>query len=77
MRTLTWNLRTLGRKWFANNAPTSEKALDLTLHELGHELDGDHLSRGYSDALTKLGARTVRLALDDPGFFEPYQVKGQ
>jgi hypothetical protein len=63
------NLAHLGAAWF-EQGPTSEPVLDLTLHELGHHYDGDHLSTGYYHALTSLGARLTRLALDEPELFE-------
>ena len=42
---------------------------DLLIDEFGHHFAGDHLSTDYYNALTKLGARMVRLALEKPDLF--------
>jgi hypothetical protein len=65
----SFNYRSLGAKFF-DLSPVDEGPLSLTIHELGHFYESDHLSRGYYKALTDLGARCARVALDDPGFFE-------
>jgi hypothetical protein len=44
----------------------SERALDLLIHEFGHEDEGNHLSERYYDALTRLGARLALLVAADP-----------
>lgn len=65
---LCLNYSRLGKKWF--EAPNhDEKVIDLLIHEFGHHYSGDHLSSQYHDALTKLGAKAVNLALTNPGFF--------
>jgi hypothetical protein len=64
---LEYNLRRLGRKWF-EDSPLAEGHLDLLIHEFGHELESDHLSREFYDALTLLGSRFTRLALEDGDF---------
>lgn len=66
--TLEFNVARLGRRWF-DQEPASEQVMDLLLHELGHHYSGDHLSSGYHDALTSLGARLARLALQEPDLF--------
>jgi hypothetical protein len=63
-----FNVTRLGKAWFEQE-PTAEKVLDLIIHEFGHHYEADHLSRDYYDALTKLGARMTRLALDRPEDF--------
>jgi hypothetical protein len=60
---LEFNLRTLGRKWFEE---IGEKQVSLILHELGHHIESDHLSRRYLNALTDLGAK-LALAIVDGG----------
>jgi hypothetical protein len=54
----------LGSAFFADGA--SERALALLIHELGHHYAGDHLSREYYDALTRLGARLALAVAKDP-----------
>ncbi|MBG6083079.1 ATP-binding protein [Rubrivivax gelatinosus] len=63
---LTLNLGRLGHRWFAGPL---EAINDLLLHELGHEACNCHLSEDYYKALTRLGARLVRLALEQPETF--------
>ncbi len=59
------NKGSLGDAFFAGGA--SEEALDLLIHELGHQWESDHLSRGYYDALTKIGARLALAVAKEPG----------
>ncbi len=69
-RRLTLNLQYLGHAFF-NNFPHQNfvEVADLLIHELGHEYERDHLSKSYNDALTLLGAKLVKLALTNPGYF--------
>lgn len=67
--TFEYNVARLHRPWF-DQAPASEPVLDIILHETGHHYSGDHLSTDYYHALTKLGAKLTRLALDEPELFE-------
>ena len=51
------------------NGDIGEEHIDLLIHELGHHWTIDHLSREYYDALTRLGAQMVLLALEKPEVF--------
>jgi len=51
------------------NGDISECVIDLVIHEFGHHIESDHLSRKYNDALTKIGAQMTRLALEKPELF--------
>ena len=53
--TLVLNVARLGRSFFEH--PDATEILDLLIHEFGHEYESNHLSVGYYDALTKIGAR--------------------
>jgi len=64
---MEFNLRTLGRAWFEK--PIDAKAVSLIIHELGHHIESDHLSRRYFDALTDLGAELAFAVADDPAWF--------
>jgi hypothetical protein len=64
---LTLNLGRLGHKFFDHGI--SDDVNDLLIHELGHHWSGDHLSDDYHRALTRLGAKMVRLALEHPELF--------
>lgn len=64
---LTLNLGRLGHAWFEGPL---ESINDLLIHEFGHHFCGDHLSRDYYRALTRLGAKMVDLALTQPHLFE-------
>lgn len=54
-RTLTFNLRRLGRRFFDN--PGNLRLDALIIHELGHEIASNHLSEDYYHALCDLGAK--------------------
>jgi hypothetical protein len=64
---LTFNVGRLGYAFF--DAGITDELHDLLLHEFGHHYEGDHLSKKYYQALTKLGAKLTRLALDRPELF--------
>jgi len=78
-RQLTLNLGKLGHRFFNDFPDNLEDALDLLIHEFGHDFEGgdDHLSDQYHRALTRLGARGVLLALDNPRFFKQLKVKAE
>jgi hypothetical protein len=64
------NIGRLGYKW-CDNGP-SYAVNRLLIHELAHEFCGNHLDDEYYQALTRLGAKMVELALYEPGFFGKY-----
>lgn len=68
---LTFYVRQLGENWFDLDK-NIEDIDDLLIHEFGHEYSGNHLDKAYHDALSRLGARLKKLALDEPQFFAPY-----
>jgi hypothetical protein len=70
-RRLRFNLTVLPEEWF--EPVCSEDQLDLIIHELGHE-NGGHLTTGYHDALTKMGAK---LALMDPDDLKAAALNGK
>jgi hypothetical protein len=62
---LTLNLGRLGHRWFdRTSADALERVNDLLIHEYGHHYESDHLSSKYHDALTDLGAKLTRAALE-------------
>lgn len=63
-----FNLTVLGEKWF-DQEPTNIAVTELVIHELGHHYEGNHLAEGYHKALTRLSAKLLQLALDNPEFF--------
>ena len=66
MPQLTLNRSKLGRRWFADG-PTP-KVNDLLIHEMAHQ-SGDHLAVEFDDAMSRIGAAMVHLALSEPEFF--------
>jgi len=68
-KTLDFNLSRLGRKFFDEFPDNIVTVIDLLIHEFGHEYCGDHLSDEYYLALTNLGAKFTKLALDEPALF--------
>lgn len=67
-RRMSFNVGKLGKRWF--EGPLRQEQVDLVIHELGHEFESNHFSRGYNDALTRLGAKAVILALEKPALFD-------
>jgi hypothetical protein len=61
---LRLNKGRLGAAFFKSGA--SEQALDLLIHEFGHEWEGSHLTRAYYAALIKLGARLALVVARNP-----------
>lgn len=59
---LTFNLATLGHKWF-DQGP-AEAVDELLIHEFGHEYSGDHLCSEYHEALCRIGAKLKNVALN-------------
>jgi len=68
MSTLTYNVGRLGYAFFDHGV--DERVDDLLIHELGHHFESDHLSESYYNALSKLGARLKKLALEQPELFK-------
>ncbi|MCA1571082.1 MAG: ATP-binding protein [Chloroflexi bacterium] len=71
---LDLNVRVLGRAWFERGP--SDPVNELLIHEFGHERASNHLSDEYYDALCEIAALFVRLAREDPAFFEPFEFAG-
>ena len=67
---IVFNLGRLGHAFFdaCKTGPTVQLN-DLVLHELAHDFEDSHLSDGYHEALSRLGAKLVALALGCPGWF--------
>jgi len=64
---LVFNLARCGRTFFEHGI--TDDVNELLIHEYGHHYEGDHLSADYYKALCRVGARMVRLALDEPELF--------
>lgn len=73
--TFTINLQSVGHRFFNEFPQNLDRINDLMIHELGHEVSMDHLDRAYYNALTMLGSRLTRLALDERKLF-PKPKKG-
>jgi hypothetical protein len=67
-RRMSFNVGHLKKEWF--EGPIRQEQIDLVIHELGHEFEGNHLSKSYNDALTLIGAKAVMLALKKPCLFD-------
>jgi hypothetical protein len=65
---LCLNYGRLGKAWFAL-PKRSPKVLDLLIHEFTHHTVADHLSHEMHKTATRLGAKMVQIALDEPEFF--------
>lgn len=62
-----FNVRHLGKHWFERGP--SVEVDELIIHEFGHFYSRDHLSEAYYDALSSLGARLKRLAMEETAEF--------
>lgn len=67
---LTFNLVTCGHRFFNDFPGNIDEVNDLLIHEFGHEYCSNHLDESYHRALTRLGAKMVRIALDKPRMFK-------
>jgi hypothetical protein len=65
---LTFNYSRCGRAFFENGV--TDEVNRLLIHEFAHHYESDHLSEGYYKALADVGARFVRLALEQPEVFQ-------
>jgi hypothetical protein len=66
-RTITFNLRRLGRDW--PDVATQDAIDALLLHEFAHDRVGDHLDRAFPDEVARLGAKlrwSPLILRDDP-----------
>jgi hypothetical protein len=64
---LIYNVGRLGWAYF-EKPPVREEHLALLIHEFGHGLSSDHLSKEYHDGICKLGAKLAMLLKNDPGY---------
>ena len=69
---LHFNLFRLGYAWFEKGV--NQAVTELLIHEYGHQYSGDHLSEEYHDALCRLGARLLTVALVKPEEFRRFRV---
>lgn len=69
--TLDLNTTVLPNKFFKYFKTDIAKVVDVLIHEFGHEYCSDHLDDKYHEAITRLGAKAVQLALSDGKFFKP------
>lgn len=66
-RTLSFNVKKLGRRFF--EPPVSARVIDLILHELAHQ-KGLHTEASYHACLSKMAGELIMIALYEPEFFE-------
>lgn len=66
---LSLNVRKLGNRFFDMFPENLEGVNALLIHELAHQHESDHLSRGYAEACCELGAKLTGLALTKKRLF--------
>ena len=54
---------------YLENDWLNEAMLEFLIHELAHDVEANHLSARYHDALCKFGGKVARMALCEPGRF--------
>lgn len=69
-RELSFSRQSLGNKFFDEFPSNRARVNRLLIHEFGHHYESDHLSSRYHDALCRLGAKAVELALSEPEAFD-------
>ena len=75
-RIMRLNIGTLGKRWFQITSFNKLRALDdLMVHELGHQIESNHLSKAYNDALTLLGSRLTMLVRQGKADYTTYFPK--
>ena len=63
---LALNYGRLGKHWFNDDSPAGQERVDrLLIHEFAHDIEGDHLSKRYNDALCEMGAKLARWKAND------------
>lgn len=72
-KTLIYAVGKLGYRWFDDGV--REEVISLLVHELAHDVSGDHLSEKYHEALHDLGAKVTMLALQKPHIFAEHGAK--
>ena len=65
---LILNLMRLGHAFF--EAGPGEKQFSLLIHEFAHDKSTNHLEEDYHDALSMIGGRMTRVAIDKPELFK-------
>lgn len=65
-KVLTFNVFRLRADFFT--PPLSERAINLIIHELGHE-NGMHTESSYHETITELAGKLIMTALTEPEFF--------
>lgn len=69
---LVLNYGRLGRGWFEQGA--TESVNRLLIHEFAHHYSLDHLSADYHEALCRIGAKLVTLAIEEPEVFSQHST---
>jgi hypothetical protein len=67
---LRFNVTKLGAGWFDRGV--TERVAELIIHELGHEISGNHLSHDYHDGVCMLAARLQNAVLLEPEWFQQF-----
>ena len=67
--TLILNKAMVGNKFFEEFPENVNRVCNLLIHELAHHYSTNHLSEEYYNALSKIGGKMIKLALDEPNLF--------
>jgi hypothetical protein len=69
---LVFNVPKLSAQWF-DMSRNFVSITDLLIHELAHQMSNNHLDSDYHDALSRIGAQMMQLALDEPEALRRFQ----
>lgn len=67
-----YNIFRLGYDWFKEGV--NLKVDKLIIHEFGHQMESNHLSEDYYDALCLIGAKLKEAALDHSQWFRSHEL---
>lgn len=67
---LVVNVGRLGFKWFEHEGSAPDTWVELLTHEFAHQFASNHLSEDYHEAICRVAAAAVKLALERPEVFK-------
>jgi hypothetical protein len=70
---LAFNVGVLGPEWFSEQPATSERNIDLLIHELGHHDGALDCTREHASEMTAIAAKLAVLMLTRSSLFDDYR----
>jgi hypothetical protein len=70
---LAFNVGALGREWFSEEPATSQRNIDLLIHELGHHAGALDCTREHANEMTAIASKLAVLMLTRPALFDDFR----